>query len=95
MPEWTFLTNHALVFSLLARQPTITARELSATIGITERSVRKKIADLHACGYIEKKKQGRRIKYSVNPSLPLQHYTHWEDAIGDFIKALGCKQEGK
>jgi len=37
MPEWTFLTNHALVLSFLARHPRITALELSGAVGITER----------------------------------------------------------
>jgi predicted HTH transcriptional regulator len=46
MPEWTFLTNHALVLSLIARQPYTTALELANTVGITERAIRKIIADL-------------------------------------------------
>ncbi|MFX0203892.1 MAG: hypothetical protein ACFFCW_47960 [Candidatus Hodarchaeota archaeon] len=46
MKEWTFLTNHALVLVYLAKHPQITALELSMPIGITERAVRKIIADL-------------------------------------------------
>ena len=59
MPEWTFLTNHALVLSLLAKQPRTTAWELATAIGITERAVCRIIADLDAAGYIGKKKEGR------------------------------------
>ena len=38
--RWTFITNHAAVLLLLAKDPRITAREISQEVGITERSVR-------------------------------------------------------
>ena len=95
MPEWMFLTNHALVLSFLAKHPRITARELSTAIGITERTVRRLITDLHAAGYISKKREGRRIKYRINPDLPLRHATHREVAIGDFLESLGWKRRKK
>jgi predicted transcriptional regulator len=95
MPEWTFLTNHALVLSSIAKQSRITARELSMTIGITERAVRKIIADLDAAGYISKKREGRRIKYRINPELSLRHDAHQAIDIGDFLEALGWKRRRK
>jgi DNA-binding transcriptional ArsR family regulator len=93
MPGWTFLTNHALVLSVLAKHSRITGRELSAAVGITERAARKIIADLEAEGYIAKKKEGRRIRYRINPDLPMRHETYQDTAIGDFLKALGWKKK--
>jgi len=95
MPEWMFLTNHALVLSFLAKHPRITARELSTAIGITERTVRRFIADLHAAGYITKKKEGRGVRYRINPDLSLRHDTFREMAIGDFLESLGWKRRKK
>lgn len=95
MPEWMFLTNHALVLSFLAKHPRITARELSTAIGITERAVRRFIADLHATGYITKKKEGRGVRYRINPDLSLRHETFREIAIGDFLESLGWKRRKK
>jgi DNA-binding MarR family transcriptional regulator len=92
MAEWTFVTNHALVLSFLAKQSRITARELAGNIGVTERTVRKIIADLDAEGYITKKKQGRRIRYHINPNLSMRHDAHREIAVGDFLGALGWKR---
>jgi predicted DNA-binding transcriptional regulator YafY len=92
MGEWTFVTNHALVLSFIAKQPRITAREMATAIGITERTVRKIIADLHAAGYINKKKQGRGIRYRINPDLSLRHDAHREIAVGDFLEALGWRR---
>jgi predicted DNA-binding transcriptional regulator YafY len=92
MPEWMFLTKHALVLSLIAKQPRTTAQELATRIGTTERQVRRVIADLFVDGYIKKKRQGRGVRYGINPDLPLRHDTHREIAIGDFLEALGWRR---
>jgi predicted transcriptional regulator len=90
--EWTFLTNHAVVLSLIAKNPNITALELSTMIGITERAVRRIIADLSADSYISKKRVGRGVRYFVSPGLTLRRKTHREIAIGDFLEAIGSKE---
>jgi DNA-binding transcriptional ArsR family regulator len=95
MPEWTFLTNYALVLSFLAKHSMITARELSMEIGITERAVRKIIVDLEAEGYIIKSKEGRRIRYSIDPDLPLRHETQQDKSIADLLEILGWKPRQK
>ncbi len=95
MSEWTFITKHGIALSLIARHPRITALELGAAMGITERAVRKLIANLYAAGYIRKKKEGRGVKYQINPDLSLRHDTHHEVAIGDFLESLGWKRPSK
>jgi DNA-binding Lrp family transcriptional regulator len=91
MPGWKFLTNHALVLNLIAQQPRITAREISATIGITEKATRNIINDLEADGYVAKKREGRRIKYSFDPDMPLRSEIQ-DKAIGDLLATLGWKR---
>src|SRR4030043_281444 len=91
--EWTFLTNHALVLLYLANHPRITARELSMLVGITERAVRKIIADLEAEGYFRKEKEGRRVRYYVNPKLPFRHHTQKDKAIEKLLRALGWNRK--
>ena len=92
MPDWTFISKHALVLSLVAKNPRITAQELATAIGTTERQVRRVIADLYDCGYVSKKKVGRGVKYRINPDLSLRHDTHAEIAIGDFLETLGWRR---
>jgi DNA-binding MarR family transcriptional regulator len=92
MPEWKFLTNHALVLCLIAQQPRITARELSLTIGITEKATRNIINDLEADGYITKKREGRRNRYTVHTDLPLRHEMQQDRLIGDLLEVLGWKR---
>jgi predicted transcriptional regulator len=95
MKQWTFLTNHALVLVYLTKHPKITALELSMSIGITERAVRKIIADLEREGYIAKTKEGRRVKYSINQKLPLRHQTQQDKSVKRLLEAVGSKEKRK
>jgi predicted ArsR family transcriptional regulator len=92
MPEWTFITKHAVALSLIAKHPRITALDLGEDMGVTERAVRKIIADLYAAGYIGKKREGRGVKYRINPDLSLRQHTHREVDIGDLLTSLGWKR---
>ena len=92
MPGWKFLTNHALVLCIVARQPRITAREIALTIGITEKATRNIINNLEADGYLTKKREGRRTRYKIDPDLPLRDETQQDKAIGDLLGILGWKR---
>ena len=89
MSKWTFVTNHAVVLTHLAKHPSITARQLALEIGITERAIRTIIADLESEGYIGKAKEGRRVRYSVNAALPLRHSTQLDKQVGQLLMLLG------
>lgn len=70
---WTFLTNHAHVLLLLARDPSLTMREAAAEAGITERAVQRIVLDLERAGYLVREREGRRNRYQVRPDRPLRH----------------------
>jgi predicted transcriptional regulator len=93
MSEWTFVTNHAVVLSFVARNPRITAREMANEIGITERAVRKIIRDLEIEKYLSKKREGRRVRYSIKPKLALRHRSQRDKLIGDLLEVLGWDNE--
>jgi predicted transcriptional regulator len=95
MPEWTFITKHAVALSLIAKNPRITALELGAELGVTERAVRKIIADLYNTGYVSKKREGRGVRYRINQELPLRQESHQEVGIGEFLTTLGWKKNNR
>ena len=95
MSEWTFLTNHAVTLSYISIHPRMTARELSNSIGITERTTRKIIADLLQAGYISIEREGRRNRYHINPDLSLRHPGLEETAVGYLLEILGWKKRGR
>jgi predicted transcriptional regulator len=88
MKTWTFLTNHAFILGLLSKSKRITAREIAEETGITERSVRKIIAELESENYIFKTKEGRRICYDVNRGLPLRKKSLQNVTVGKLLSIL-------
>jgi len=92
MPRWKFVTNHALVLCQIAQQPRITMREISLRIGITEKATHKIITDLETDGYVTKIKEGRRLRYLVNPDLCLRDEMLQDKAVGDLLEVLGWKR---
>ena len=90
-PRWTFITNHGLVLSFIFHNPRSTAREIANYIGITERTTHKIISDLEFAGYIERRKEGRRNVYGVNPSLPLRHHTKQDVMVDELLEVLTTK----
>jgi len=86
--KWTFITNHGLVLSHIAQNPSITAREIALTIGITERTTHKIITDLEHSNYITKTKVGRRNIYDVNFRNHLRHPSKKNIEVSIILKAL-------
>jgi Mn-dependent DtxR family transcriptional regulator len=72
MANWTFITNHGAVLTCVAKRGKIKALDVALETGLTERSVRRMIADLAAEGYIEKKREGGINRYEINTNLPLR-----------------------
>ena len=86
--NWTFITNHGLVLAYIFHNPSHTAREIAAHVGITERTAHKMISDLEAAGYINRRKSGRRNLYDVDPEVPLRHHTKKDILVSNLLAAL-------
>ncbi|OGP55181.1 MAG: hypothetical protein A2162_05275 [Deltaproteobacteria bacterium RBG_13_52_11b] len=95
MHPWTFPPNHAIVFIALASHPLITGQALSSLIGITGKSVRNIVSDLESGGYIKKSKEGRQLKYKINPNSPFRNQIQGSKAIAILLEALGWKPKRK
>lgn len=82
---WTFLTNHAHVLILAARNPNATMREFAEEVGITERAVQRIVAELEEAGILRRKREGRRNVYSVDREQPLRHPVEGHCKVGDLL----------
>jgi DNA-binding IclR family transcriptional regulator len=88
MTEWSFLTNHARVLVCIAHDPGVRLRDISTTLGITERSAYSIVTDLTASGYVVKDKDGRRNRYRIQSHLPLREAIIQERTIGEVLDIL-------
>jgi DNA-binding IclR family transcriptional regulator len=93
MKEWSFLTNHATVLSQIGRQPGSSARQIASATDITERALRRVIADLDKSGYISKKKGNSEFRYSINPDLAFRQDLELDNCFRDFVEAMGWESE--
>lgn len=73
MAHWTFLTNHAQVLLCVARNERLTAKEIAAFVGITERAVQRLLDDLEESGYLSRFRDGRNNRYELHTERPLRH----------------------
>ena len=88
-PGWTFLTNHAHVLLCISDEPDIRGRDIGVRVGITERAAQTIIADLVAAGYIRRRREGRRNRYSIDPDGPMRHPLDHGHTVGELLAALG------
>ena len=87
-PRWSFLTNHAQVLLCIADDPAIRLREIGEAVGITERAAHRIVVELAGAGYISRRRDGRRNRYTVNSHLPLPDPLASEQKLGDLLVIL-------
>ncbi|WP_280671630.1 MULTISPECIES: helix-turn-helix transcriptional regulator [unclassified Kitasatospora] len=85
---WTFLTNHARVLSLIARDPGIRLRDVAAACQLTERAVQTIVADLEADGYLTHTREGRRNRYHITPHTKLRHPVEAGRTVAELLELL-------
>jgi predicted ArsR family transcriptional regulator len=88
MAEWTFVTNHGAVLALIDQHGQITAKDIADALGMTERPVRRIIAELEASGYLSKERVGRVNQYRVNLDLPLRRPEARATMVGELLQVL-------
>lgn len=66
MRRWGFLNTHALILIHVTQHPRSTVREIALAVGVTERASHAALQDLRGSGIIERLRDGRRNRYSVN-----------------------------
>jgi len=64
--SWGFFTNHMLILLAMARDRTLTVRDLATTVGITERAVVGIINQMENEDVIARTRDGRRNTYAID-----------------------------
>jgi len=88
--SWTLLTGHGHVLVEIARNPQARMRDISAVVGLTERTVQAIVADLEAAGYLTRGRVGRRNLYTVNSDSWFRHSAQEGLRVGPFLDLLAA-----
>ena len=91
--SWTLLTGHGHVLVEIARNPGARTRDISAVVGLTERTVQAIVADLEVAGYLTRTRTGRRTRYTVNHDSTFRHPAQEGLRIGPFLSLLAAADE--
>jgi hypothetical protein len=91
---WTLLTGHGRVLAEIACHPGARVRDISAVVGLTERTVQAIVTDLDKAGYITRTRAGRRTIYVVRPDSAFRHAAQEGLRIGPFLAALARPGNG-
>ena len=86
--RWTFLSNHAHVVLVLARDSEARVRDIAAAVGVTERAVQRILSELEEANVIERERVGRRNHYRLNIDQPLRHPLEANHTVGELIMTL-------
>jgi hypothetical protein len=92
--SWTLLTGHGHVLVEIARNPQARMRDISAVVGLTERTVQAIVADLEAAGYLTRGRIGRRNRYTVNPDSLFRHSAQEGLRVGPLLDLLAAAGDG-
>ena len=93
MGQWTFVTNHARVLLVIARDPTVRLRDIAATLDITERAAQRIVTELVDEGYLTRKREGRRNSYKVHPKKAMRAPQVRQTEIGQVLEILLANQD--
>jgi hypothetical protein len=88
--SWTLLTGHGHVLVEIARNPEARIRDISAVVGLTERTVQAIVADLEAASYLTRTRTGRRTRYTVNHDSLFRHSAQEGLRVGPFLALLAA-----
>lgn len=69
---------------------------MATRLSVTERSVRRILVDLETDGYVQKERDSRVNRYTLNENMPLRHADFASITIGEILKvALRRLSKGK
>jgi DNA-binding MarR family transcriptional regulator len=77
----------------IARNPEARIRDISAAVGLTERTVQAIVADLETAGYITRHRTGRRTRYTVRHDSQFRHPAQEGLRVGPFLALLAAADE--
>ncbi|WP_203643343.1 transcriptional regulator [Streptomyces sp. SID14478] len=81
----TFLTSHARVLLVLARDQRALLSTIAADCQITERRVQVVLNDLEHAGFLQRRRAGRRSRYVLDLDRPLRHPAEASLTVRDLV----------
>ncbi|HET8821677.1 MAG TPA: helix-turn-helix domain-containing protein [Thermoleophilaceae bacterium] len=72
----------------IKNEPGLRVRDMAERLQLTERSIALILRDLRESGYVNSRREGRRVFYSVVPDKPLRSDQLQEHTVGQLLQLL-------
>ncbi|MGO9900962.1 MAG: AsnC family transcriptional regulator [Solirubrobacteraceae bacterium] len=93
MIYWTFLTDHAHVLVLLARDPRTDPQTLANELGVDLDIIEQVLDDLEEGGYIRREQKGAKLYTYIDRDKPLRHTVEKHHPVGRLIDAVESPED--
>ncbi|MEV8248393.1 winged helix-turn-helix domain-containing protein [Streptomyces rochei] len=90
-----FLTNHARVLLVIARDPASRLRDIAAACHITERTALSIVSDLEQDGYLRRERDGRRTRYALRQDGALRHPAEAHVPVRELLELFTAHDDGQ
>ena len=84
----TLLSEHAHVLLYISNHPEATVCEIAKVLGTSERQLYRLLSELQSAGYLTRVKDGRRNRYLLKESVPLQGGPAGQVTLSEFLTFL-------
>jgi hypothetical protein len=91
--SWELLTKHALVLLIVFEHPDSTIRDISASLGVTEKTTQGIARDLVDDGIISRVKQGRSYHYQIDLKMVMERQTQSRYLVRDIVIRMARLEE--
>jgi DNA-binding transcriptional ArsR family regulator len=88
LADWSLLTNHGRLLLAIENEPGLRVRDMADRLHLSERGVALILRDLREAGYVEGRREGRRVYYSVVPTKPFRSDLLRHQTVGQLLKLL-------
>jgi DNA-binding transcriptional ArsR family regulator len=88
LADWSLLTNHGRLLLAIENEPGLRVREMAERLHLSERGIALILRDLREAGYVESRREGRRVFYSVVPTKPLRRDPLRHQTVGQLLRLL-------
>ena len=93
MTYWTFLTDHAHVLVLLARDPRTEPEALADELGVDLDIIEQILDDLSEGGYIRRERSGGKLFTYIDRDKPLRHTVEKHHPVGRLIDSVESPED--
>jgi DNA-binding transcriptional ArsR family regulator len=88
LADWSLLTNHGRLLLAIENEPGLPVRDMAQRLRLSERGIASMLRDLREAGYVDSRREGRRVFYCVVAAKPMRSDLLRHQTVGQLLRLL-------